>query len=729
MKTVIYLLQVSACTGIFYGFYFLLLRRLTFFTVNRWYLLATLFLSFAIPALTLNLSKVEGSSIMRPVVYIHEMQTVNEPIIASETAASVKQSNFNWILTLQMVYLLIAFASIIHLLFTLVVFFLKLNNKTLVRIGKVRVLKGSKRLGNSSFLNVIFINDDELEPEEVQQIIAHEMLHIKLMHSADRLIARVIQILLWFNPFAYFYIRSIEENHEFEVDRIAAGNDNKGLYASLLFKLAVSGKSYLFHGFSKVPLKKRISMLFNKPTSNMKKIIYLLTLPVVVLSCLAFAKLEQHKKLSVLGDLSNLGPHPLVLINDKVYDDEILYKISGSCISSTGIYPGGGKLKKFKKYGDKAKDGVVKISTNNNPITYLTAIGHENLEKEAAVPNSQFFAHLTLKNEDGTIYEKGIIHNPVGGGMSNEFKPGEKLAFVVNGKVFTEREVNKVEQLIKDTKPAVHGTGPAQDYKGKTDKSLDDYNIVFYFDTDTTRYMQKLKQTNDQKVAEEKSKREFEAFKKTDEYKQKMASMMRVSNKTLPFKIIAFVNNQPGIQKKGFKIVNDNEEFLLGTGYGQEKELKQLLKVGDVVDIKIFGGAFGKGQLITVSPAIVSKNGEKIFQLAEADKIPDYAFLYEANKVRFTDGQVTSIEKYPNGKWKSAVVEVVNGYKIRFNIKPSAPEFKNIEWGDHVRFRFVHEVKTGAKEYTVNDWVSISNDIRSYGIKNPDYFFKFYEAV
>ncbi|MET3979914.1 hypothetical protein ABIB62_002744 [Mucilaginibacter sp. UYP25] len=52
-----------------------------------------------------------------------------------------------------------------------------------------------------------------------------------------------------------------------------------------------------------------------------------------------------------------------------------------------------------------------------------------------------------------------------------------------------------------------------------------------------------------------------------------------------------------------------------------------------------------------------------------------------------------------------------------------------LEWGDHVTFRFVHEVKTGTKEYTVNDWVAISNDIKDYGIKNPDYLYKFYEKI
>jgi DNA-binding GntR family transcriptional regulator len=49
--------------------------------------------------------------------------------------------------------------------------------------------------------------------------------------------------------------------------------------------------------------------------------------------------------------------------------------------------------------------------------------------------------------------------------------------------------------------------------------------------------------------------------------------------------------------------------------------------------------------------------------------------------------------------------------------------------GDHVRLRFVHEIKTGAKTYKVYDWVSITTDIKDYGIKNPELFNEFYEEI
>jgi hypothetical protein len=733
MKTLIYLLQVSACTGIFYSFYFLCLRRLTFFTLNRWYLLVTLLLSFVIPTLTFKVDTAAPSPIMEPVMYVQDIQTIPQPEYAVNVTNSAPP--FDWMGALQMFYVAIAIVSVAHLLFTLTAFFRRMGNKKLMQIGHVKVLKGSKKQGNSSFLNVIFINDDELEPEEIKQIITHEMLHVKLMHSADRIIARVVQIAIWFNPFAYLYMRSIEENHEFEVDRIAAGEDEKGIYAQLLFKLAVSGQSYLFHSFSKVPLKKRIAMLFNKPTSNMKKIIYLLILPVVMISCLAFANLRSDEKLSVVDDLRLLGKHPLVLIDGKEYSDDMLYKIGSKCVLSINTYNPPVVKPAYEKYGDKIKDGLVIISTKNHQITYQTAIERGNLAKKAAVPNNQFYARLKFKKEDGSGFDKCIVRLPSGGRVTTDLKTDEPIVFIADGKVFTEQEVSKVEDYVKTHKIYSWTAGETKSYGGKTDRDISAYASYFAFLSragDTTignnKYRQKVWQNGKRVYPNRKA---FEDYRNSEQGKHDRAASQRVSDKALVFKVVGTVDttyrNMFAGHLKGYKVTQGNDEYVLQTG-GKYKTIAGLVQPGDEIEIKVSMCLFGNDSPLIISPETISKGGKVIFQ-AEKHELPQYAFLYEANHVRFTDGKVTDVQKYPNGNWKSAVVEVANGYKIKFNLKPSAPAVKNIANGDHVWFRFVHEVKTGAKEYTVNDWVALSNNVRDYGVKNPEYFYKFYEKI
>ncbi|TSD66615.1 M48 family metalloprotease [Inquilinus sp. KBS0705] len=561
MKALIYLLQVSACTGIFYSFYFLLLRRLTFFTLNRWYLLITLLLSFVIPTLSFTLNKDMPLPIMQPVMYIQQIQAVQPDAVVLK-AGILNRPAFNWMYAITILYTFVAVASVTHLGLTLLSFARRLNSKKLMQIGNVKVLKCDAKLGNSSFMNVIFINDDALEPDEIKQIIAHEMLHVKLRHSADRLIARLIQIVMWFNPFAYLYMRSIEENHEFEVDRIAAGEDQKGVYAQLLFKLAVSGQSYLFHSFSRVPLKKRISMLFNQPTSNMKKIVYLLILPVVVISCLAFANLKT-----------------------------------------------------------KASDKTATSIQNDKAQKSLT------------------------------------------------------------------------DTVLRDT---------------------------------VKTYRQKIKRT----AAQQKDYNDFNTYVNSADSKYKNALAKRVNLQTLTYKVVGTVDTNSSVMHlSGYKLTQGGDTFILKYVNGQSKTLKGLFKNGDEIQLKSIGAMWLKDIPIIIQVGKLAYGGKVILEVTQTPPIPKEAFLYEVNKVRFADGLVTNVQKYANGKWKSAVVQVANGYQIKFNIKPTAPAFTGIKAGDQVRFRFVHEIKTGAKEYTLNDWVSISTDIKDYGIKNPDYFYKFYEKV
>jgi hypothetical protein len=475
----------------------------------------------------------------------------------------------------------------------------------------------------------------------------------------------------------------------------------------------------------------RISMLFNKPSSNMKKLIYVLMLPVAVISCLAFANFKisdnkQNTRVSVVGKLDKLGPHPLVIIDGKEYTDDILYTISSSCIASTSI------SSVSTKYGAKAKDGLVDIKTHDGKIIKLTAIEKSNLLKEAAIPAGRFFTRLHLKNNDGTAFDKVIFHMSSGSSMSDELKAGEKPAYVLDNQIYTEAEISKLEEAVKSKPIKTIGTGPVKDNKVGLNVDLTGYNTFFYFISDTAKYRQKIKRTASQKADDLKRIKKMEAYKNTDEYKQQFAQGSRVMGKSLVFKVSGeYVNNGATVKLSGYKLklINGDYEYKLPVSYGQEKQLIGQLKQGDEVTIKVFSVACGKGEQVQIMPATIVKNGQQIFQLVEADKLPQYPFLYEANKVRYTDGQVTSIQKYPNGKWKSAVVEVVNGYKIKFNIKPNAPAFAGIEYGDHVRFRFVNETKTGAKEYTVDNWVSITTDIKNYGTKNPDVFFKFYEKA
>ncbi len=524
MNAIIYLLQVSACMAIFYGFYYFMLNRLTFFTINRYYLLFTLILSFVIPLLTIPVHN-EYVPVIQQSVMVYEFQKFPvHTVTTTPRAAATLTHTINWPQVLKLVYLLVAIALFVHLLIVLTGFFIKLKYRKINRIGRVHILHGNKNLPNGSFLNYIFLNDDELSHDELQQIIAHEMLHVKLLHSIDRIIAKIVQILLWFNPFVYLYARSIEENHEFEVDREIARSTNKNNYAELLLHLSVAKQGMLYHNFSTVPLKKRIAMLFDKPSSKVKRVVYIFVIPVIVISCLAFAKFK----------------------NDHA----------------------------------------------NTPVP--------------------------------------------------------------------------------------------------------------------------------------KADEQFKAWRKTDDYKKKWKLQSGISGKIVTVKVKNIIKDAKTGKQTGFMITHHGNNYILNTGYGQAKELDSLIRPGEEIKLKAFSAGFSaESAEIHVSAGEIFKNNKMVFQRAEEVPIPQLPFSTEPNKVNYAEGQITHIEKYPNGKWKSAVLEEVNGYRFNLNFNANVPDL-DIADGDHVRLRFVNEIKSGDKQYIVNDWVSLTNNENRFGRKNPDLFYKFY---
>ncbi|MES2375830.1 MAG: M56 family metallopeptidase [Bacteroidota bacterium] len=471
MSAMVYLLQVSACMGLFYGFYYLMLSRLTFFTINRWYLVITLVLSFVIPLLTITVHP-DSVPIIKEAVYVNQLQTFQAQGPLTFSHQPVIKPAISWLDVLKTGYLLTVVALSVRLIIMLVAFFANIKSKKNIKIGNVHVLHGDKKLSNGSFLNYIFLNDDELSPEEIQQIIEHEMLHVKLQHSVDRILCKIAQIVLWFNPFVYLYARAIEENHEFEVDREIGLSNDKSKYADMLLHLSVARQGMLYNSFSMVPLKKRIAMLFTKPTNHMKKVIYLLALPVVMLSCLAFARLKNDvptEKYSVIAGVELSDNIIKVLIDGKSYDNDVLYNISGSCIKSVSVKP----VDSRKVINGKWVDVTVTIQTKNGEIVYMTALEKENLVKERhSRATTGFYSRIQLTDNDGKPFDKAMI-NTLTGSVDVTVKPEDKIGFVVDGVFYNENDIRfidpkKSQAITVNGDVAVRNVKPGEYAKGFT---------------------------------------------------------------------------------------------------------------------------------------------------------------------------------------------------------------------------------------------------------------------
>ncbi|WP_406824210.1 N-acetylmuramoyl-L-alanine amidase [Pedobacter sp. KACC 23697] len=295
----IYLLKVSACTLMFFAAYQLLLVRLTFFNLNRIYLLLMLVLSFVIPAVTIeNRHEVTVASQEIPFKIAYSNDGVVEQDFVDESSAA--NNSLNWDQLLMYGYCSILAVLVFRMLFVMVRIQIQLRRHAIDRSGAVILVDEKSTIKNCSFLNQIII-DSSLQYEEKNLVIKHESVHVEQLHAVDKLLVNLVAAILWFNPIIYFWRNAIGHNHEFLADRETSKVADKKVYAFLLLNLAMPEKKILINSFSKLPLKNRIMMMYKEPNAKLQKLAYVAIIPVLMICCMAFTNRKEiilEKKLT-----------------------------------------------------------------------------------------------------------------------------------------------------------------------------------------------------------------------------------------------------------------------------------------------------------------------------------------------------------------------------------------------------------------------------------------------
>jgi len=281
MEWLIYLLKVTVCTVLFFGFYLLFLRKLTFFKINRFYLLGTLLLSFIIPVVQFEIKRETVVTEIQNSVNVGEIKPFNsvQPILPEYDGQA--KPEINWSEQIYGAY--VAVASLLLLICLWRLFnLLKYTGKYTKNGSGLKLISKSVGFTNCSFFNYVFINEHNISQPDMAVLLKHEEVHARQFHSADKMMLMIFKSILWFNPVIYLYDKALEQVHEYEADEITSNGFGNQAYANLLLKLAISKSDMpLIHNFVKNPVKERIKMLFHSKSKNMKKLMYLLVLPVV----------------------------------------------------------------------------------------------------------------------------------------------------------------------------------------------------------------------------------------------------------------------------------------------------------------------------------------------------------------------------------------------------------------------------------------------------------------
>ncbi|WP_429394150.1 N-acetylmuramoyl-L-alanine amidase [Mucilaginibacter lappiensis] len=189
--------------------------------------------------------------------------------------------HFNWELLAVRCYALISALLLLKVLTGIAVIIYKAIREGRKSEGYYLITNASK--SNSSFFNLIFLNHNQVDNFEKEQILAHELQHVRQWHSADQLFTELLKAFFWVNPFMYLIAKELKQVHEFQVDQCLAGTYKANNYANLLLKLMSHPTSRLVNEFSAYGVKTRIRMLFHEQSQAKYKLRYFWLVPILII--------------------------------------------------------------------------------------------------------------------------------------------------------------------------------------------------------------------------------------------------------------------------------------------------------------------------------------------------------------------------------------------------------------------------------------------------------------
>ncbi|WP_075558850.1 M56 family metallopeptidase [Parabacteroides timonensis] len=278
-----YFLKVNLALAILYICYRLLFRDDTFFRLRRGVLLSVYLIAFLYPLLDISIWLSSRES-MAEIVNYYSTILPQKTAAITEDMPLLAESNRQMMIgsALLLVYLigvcLLFFRCIVELVMVVRRRFRSPEQK--INGTTIHILPTGEE--PYSFFGWIFASPDSHTPQALEEILVHEKTHVRQLHSADVVLAELVCILYWINPFAWLLKKEISSNHEYLADeQVMLAGYNKKEYQYHLIGLEHPDMAIakLYNNFSVLPLKKRITMLNKKRTGRVGKVKYLTLLP------------------------------------------------------------------------------------------------------------------------------------------------------------------------------------------------------------------------------------------------------------------------------------------------------------------------------------------------------------------------------------------------------------------------------------------------------------------
>ncbi len=458
-----YLLKSSLIIAFFYLFYLIFLQRETFFNTIRAFFIIGILASVFLPKIQI------------PVYVEHNIiQDIDANMAFAETNTTIQKTpilsqgvndEYDWFLVLKYVYF-VGF-SFVLLKIGIAVFSLL----RVIYYGKKRKSKQyifievNQDSSPFSVFNYIVYNKKMFSKNELDKILFHEKVHVNQKHTYDLLLVNILTVILWFNPFIWFYKKRLQENLEFIADKKVVNQYNKKEYQYLLLKAGISKYPFaLSNNFYQSLIKKRIIMLQKSNSKKVNQLKYVLIIPFMALFLISFNTKEiliqssqkdvnfinPVDKGNVTGILSyGYRTNPMTKepefhkgIDIQAYADMDVYATSDGIITKTGL--------------DKDKGGFIEIQHAHNFITKYQHLNLVEVRKGDSVKSGDIIGTIGNLGKSISSYlhyeilKNGKNINPISFvyyAFKKEFKITSKTS---------DDELKKIEKEFSDKKsPAI----------------------------------------------------------------------------------------------------------------------------------------------------------------------------------------------------------------------------------------------------------------------------------
>ena len=375
----LYLLKANAALLLFAAAYFGLLRRLTFFTLNRVYLVFALLFAAVYPALPVP-ALLPAEAAAPVAIVVMEASGVGQSAPAGPVAPPI-----DWATAGLGLYAIGAAVLLARLLVQLLSLrrLRRQSRPAVVKGLPVRVLAGA--VSPFSFWQTIYLNPDQHPAPELAAVLRHEQVHTRQWHTLDVLLAQLALAATWCNPAAWLLRRALLDNLEFLADHavLQAGLDRRAYQYSLLrLSHEAAGPSLVSH-FTFPTLKNRVIMM-NTPLSSTGQLVrYFVAGPLVLATALGFSAARAQSAPPAATATHRLGAaSPVYYLDGQLADAATANALAAGNVEYMSVLKG---QQAQQLFGQQAAAGAVIITTKANAKTAAVLAFNQKVNQVASL--------------------------------------------------------------------------------------------------------------------------------------------------------------------------------------------------------------------------------------------------------------------------------------------------------------------------------------------------------